>query len=169
MCIHIDICDSGLLQFNAFALQVVLLFPRQFWPKDADMFGRAAETTAERGDFFLFYSYADLAGECVPFKQTGGSSHATAHLRRCRQDTSAMSEDLTELPGRCLRVRLPQSRRHEFYSSPGGGSSTAAICCFTCLLGRRRPVAVLQVGRCWRRWCRATRRWNLRSRARRPL
>ncbi len=42
--------------------QVVLLFPRQFWPKDADMFGRVAETTAERGDFFLFYSYADLAG-----------------------------------------------------------------------------------------------------------
>ncbi len=42
--------------------QVVLLFPWQFWPKDADMFGRVAETTAERGDFFLFYSYADLAG-----------------------------------------------------------------------------------------------------------
>ena len=41
----------------------MLLFPRQFWPKDADMFGRIAETTAERGDFFLFYSYADLAGE----------------------------------------------------------------------------------------------------------
>lgn len=42
--------------------QVVLLFPRQFWSKDADMFGRVAETTADRGDFFLFYSYADLAG-----------------------------------------------------------------------------------------------------------
>jgi hypothetical protein len=45
------------------SVQVVLLFPRQFWPKDADMFGRIAETTAERGEFFLFYSYADLAGE----------------------------------------------------------------------------------------------------------
>lgn len=42
--------------------KVVMLFPRQFWPKDADMFGRVAETTKERGDFFLFYSYADLAG-----------------------------------------------------------------------------------------------------------
>ena len=48
---------------NMLWVQVVLLFPRQFWPKDADMFGRIAETTAERGDFFLFYSYADLAGE----------------------------------------------------------------------------------------------------------
>ena len=48
---------------NMIWMQVVLLFPRQFWPKDADMFGRIAETTAERGDFFLFYSYADLAGE----------------------------------------------------------------------------------------------------------
>ena len=42
--------------------QVVLLFPRQFWPKGADMFGRVAETVADRGEFFLFYSYADLAG-----------------------------------------------------------------------------------------------------------
>ena len=44
-------------------MQVVLLFPRQFWPTDADMFGRMAETTAERGDFNLFYPQADLAGE----------------------------------------------------------------------------------------------------------
>ncbi len=43
-------------------LQVVLLFPHQFWPKGTDMFGHIAETTEERGDFFLFYSYADLAG-----------------------------------------------------------------------------------------------------------
>ena len=39
-----------------------MLFPHQFWPKGTDMFGHIAETTEERGDFFLFYSYAELAG-----------------------------------------------------------------------------------------------------------
>ena len=42
--------------------QVVMLFSRPFWPVDADMFGRVAETTAERGEFFLFYSYTHVCG-----------------------------------------------------------------------------------------------------------
>lgn len=49
-------------QGSALTMQVVLLFPHQFWPKGTDMFGHIAETTEERGDFFLFYSYAELAG-----------------------------------------------------------------------------------------------------------
>ena len=57
----------------------MLLFPRQFWPKDADMFGRIAETTAERGDFFLFYSYADLAGEPAALPDPC-SIHLLAHF-----------------------------------------------------------------------------------------
>ena len=43
-------------------LQVVMLFPRPFWPVEADMFGRVAETTADRGEFFLFYSYTHVCG-----------------------------------------------------------------------------------------------------------
>lgn len=42
--------------------KVVLLFPNRFWSADRDMFGHVADSTKERGDFFLFYSYADLAG-----------------------------------------------------------------------------------------------------------
>ncbi|KAK9814743.1 hypothetical protein WJX72_010741 [[Myrmecia] bisecta] len=42
--------------------KVVLLFPYVFWQTTLDMFGRVAETTSERGEFFLFYSYAHIAG-----------------------------------------------------------------------------------------------------------
>jgi len=49
-------------------LQVVMLFPRPFWPVDADMFGRVGETTADRGEFFLFYSYTHVCG-CGSFQK----------------------------------------------------------------------------------------------------
>lgn len=42
------------------------------------MFGRIAETTAERGDFFLFYSYADLAGQLAALAAPS-FSHLLAH------------------------------------------------------------------------------------------
>ena len=42
--------------------QVILLFPHVFWGDNVDMFGRVAESTTERGEFFLFYSYAHISG-----------------------------------------------------------------------------------------------------------
>jgi lysine-specific histone demethylase 1 len=44
--------------------QVVLLFARPFWGKP-DMFGRIAPRAADRGEFFLFYSYAHISGGAV--------------------------------------------------------------------------------------------------------
>ncbi|BDA49228.1 Lysine-specific histone demethylase 1 homolog 1 [Coccomyxa sp. Obi] len=44
--------------------KVVMLFPHAFWRK-ADMFGRIAPTGQRRGEFFLFYSYANLSGGAV--------------------------------------------------------------------------------------------------------
>lgn len=41
-----------------------MLFPHAFWRK-ADMFGRIAPTGQRRGEFFLFYSYANLSGGAV--------------------------------------------------------------------------------------------------------
>eukprot|EP00884_Botryococcus_braunii_P000714 jgi/Botrbrau1/10643/Bobra.53_2s0002.1 len=41
--------------------KVVLLFPRAFWG-NCDMFGYVNSDPDRRGDFFLFYSYAHLAG-----------------------------------------------------------------------------------------------------------
>lgn len=43
-------------------LQVVLLFEEDFWGS-TDMFGRLAPSTAERGKFFLFYSYTGISGK----------------------------------------------------------------------------------------------------------
>ena len=41
--------------------QVVMLFERDFWG-GADMFGRLAPSTKDRGKFFLFYSYTGISG-----------------------------------------------------------------------------------------------------------
>ena len=38
-----------------------MLFPHAFWGKP-DMFGRIAGAAADRGEFFLFYSYAHISG-----------------------------------------------------------------------------------------------------------
>lgn len=45
--------------------QVVMLFERDFWG-GADMFGRLAPSTQERGKFFLFYSYSGISGTQRP-------------------------------------------------------------------------------------------------------
>ena len=42
-------------------LQIALLFPQNFWGS-SDMFGHVAPSTASRGEFFLFYSYAVFSG-----------------------------------------------------------------------------------------------------------
>ncbi len=38
-----------------------MLFEQDFWG-GADMFGRLAPSTQERGKFFLFYSYSGISG-----------------------------------------------------------------------------------------------------------
>ena len=38
-----------------------MLFERDFWG-GADMFGRLAPSTKDRGKFFLFYSYTGISG-----------------------------------------------------------------------------------------------------------
>lgn len=42
--------------------QVILLFPFAFWSEDIDMFGRVSDSAESRGEAFLFYSYATIAG-----------------------------------------------------------------------------------------------------------
>ena len=50
-------------------MQVVLLFPHCFWGEGVDMFGRVAESTAQRGKFFLIYSYAHISGSNLPHQR----------------------------------------------------------------------------------------------------
>ncbi len=61
--------------------QVVMLFPRPFWPVDADMFGRVADTTAERGEFFLFYSYTHVCGRALSTNQPLSQSTTLGQAR----------------------------------------------------------------------------------------
>ncbi|XP_078427563.1 lysine-specific histone demethylase 1 homolog 3-like [Wolffia australiana] len=42
--------------------KVAMLFPRVFWSLELDTFGHLAEDPSRRGEFFLFYSYAAVAG-----------------------------------------------------------------------------------------------------------
>ncbi|KAI4382716.1 hypothetical protein MLD38_008643 [Melastoma candidum] len=42
--------------------KVAMLFPYAFWGKDIDTFGHLTDEPSRRGEFFLFYSYATVAG-----------------------------------------------------------------------------------------------------------
>ncbi|KAK8936253.1 hypothetical protein KSP39_PZI013013 [Platanthera zijinensis] len=42
--------------------KVAMLFPYVFWSTDVDTFGHLSEDPNRRGEFFLFYSYATVAG-----------------------------------------------------------------------------------------------------------
>ncbi|KAL1532152.1 protein FLOWERING LOCUS D-like isoform X1 [Salvia divinorum] len=42
--------------------KVALLFPHAFWGTDLDTFGHLSDHPSRRGEFFLFYSYATVAG-----------------------------------------------------------------------------------------------------------
>lgn len=42
--------------------KVAMLFPHVFWSTELDTFGHLSEDPSRRGEFFLFYSYATVAG-----------------------------------------------------------------------------------------------------------
>lgn len=42
--------------------KVAMLFPYAFWGTDLDTFGHLTDNPSDRGEFFLFYSYATVAG-----------------------------------------------------------------------------------------------------------
>ena len=54
-------------------LQVVMLFAADFWG-GADMFGRLAPSTEERGKFFLFYSYTGISGKHIHSRPSTGNT-----------------------------------------------------------------------------------------------
>ena len=63
-----------------------MLFPHPFWPVDADMFGRVAETTVDRGEFFLFYSYAHVCGCGTAISSTPAPAPPFSAFATCRQE-----------------------------------------------------------------------------------
>ncbi|CAA2984309.1 FLOWERING LOCUS D [Olea europaea subsp. europaea] len=54
--------------------KVVMLFPEVFWGPDLDTFGHLTDDPSCRGEFFLFYSYATVAGGPVLIALVAGEA-----------------------------------------------------------------------------------------------
>lgn len=67
-------------------VQVVLLFPEPFWG-EKDMFGRVAELSEQRGEFYLFYSYAGISGGAVLAALVSGDAAKEFEEMSCEQAT----------------------------------------------------------------------------------
>ncbi|KAJ8425014.1 hypothetical protein Cgig2_030541 [Carnegiea gigantea] len=84
--------------------KVAMLFPHVFWGTDLDRFGHLSEDPVRRGEFFLFYSYATVAGGPLLLALVAGEA---AHMFETMPPTDAVmrvleilreSLNLKELP-----------------------------------------------------------------------
>ncbi|GKV34172.1 hypothetical protein SLEP1_g42579 [Rubroshorea leprosula] len=76
--------------------KVAMLFPHAFWGTDLDTFGHLTEDPARRGEFFLFYSYATVAGGPLLIALVAGEA---AHNFETMPPTDAVTQVLQILRG----------------------------------------------------------------------
>lgn len=76
--------------------KVAMLFPHVFWGTDLDTFGHLTGDPARRGEFFLFYSYATVAGGPVLIALVAGEA---AHNFETMPPTDAVTQVLQILRG----------------------------------------------------------------------
>ncbi|KAJ8434349.1 hypothetical protein Cgig2_019976 [Carnegiea gigantea] len=76
--------------------KVAMLFPHVFWGTDLDTFGHLSEDPARRGEFFLFYSYATVAGGPLLLALVAGEA---AHKFETMPPTDAVMRVLEILRG----------------------------------------------------------------------
>ncbi|XP_057979208.1 protein FLOWERING LOCUS D [Malania oleifera] len=76
--------------------KVAMLFPHVFWETDLDTFGHLSEDPNRRGEFFLFYSYATVAGGPLLIALVAGEA---AHKFETMSPTDAVTEVLQILKG----------------------------------------------------------------------
>ncbi|KAF6140303.1 hypothetical protein GIB67_000351 [Kingdonia uniflora] len=81
--------------------KVAMLFPHVFWGTDLDTFGHLCDDSSRRGEFFLFYSYATVAGGPLLIALVAGEA---AHKFESMPPTDAVSRVLQILKG----IYLPQ-------------------------------------------------------------
>lgn len=82
--------------------KVAMLFPHLFWGTDLDMFGHLSDDPSRRGEFFLFYSYATVAGGPVLMALVAGEA---AHSFESMPPTDAVTRVLQILRGICVLKR----------------------------------------------------------------
>ncbi|KAL8170518.1 hypothetical protein V2J09_022322 [Rumex salicifolius] len=76
--------------------KVAMLFPHVFWGTDLDTFGHLCENSSSRGEFFLFYSYATVAGGPLLIALVAGEA---AHKFESMPPTDAVAHVLQILRG----------------------------------------------------------------------
>ncbi|CAH9106427.1 unnamed protein product [Cuscuta epithymum] len=76
--------------------KVAMLFSHVFWGTDLDTFGHLAEDPSHRGEFFLFYSYAPVAGGPLLIALVAGEA---AHKFETMPPTDAVTRVLQILKG----------------------------------------------------------------------
>ncbi|EOY18785.1 Flavin containing amine oxidoreductase family protein [Theobroma cacao] len=76
--------------------KVGMLFPYVFWGTDLDTFGHLTEDPNRRGEFFLFYSYATVAGGPLLLALVAGEA---AHRFETMPPTDAVTQVLQILKG----------------------------------------------------------------------
>ncbi|MCD7455404.1 hypothetical protein HAX54_028053 [Datura stramonium] len=76
--------------------KVAMLFPYVFWGTDLDTFGHLTDDSSSRGEFFLFYSYATVAGGPLLLALVAGEA---AHKFETMPPTDAVTKVLQILKG----------------------------------------------------------------------
>lgn len=76
--------------------KVAMLFPHVFWETDLDTFGHLSDEPSRRGEFFLFYSYATVAGGPLLIALVAGEA---AHKFESMSPTDAVTRVLQILKG----------------------------------------------------------------------
>ncbi|XP_022641382.1 protein FLOWERING LOCUS D isoform X5 [Vigna radiata var. radiata] len=76
--------------------KVAMLFPHVFWEMDLDTFGHLSDDPSRRGEFFLFYSYATVAGGPLLIALVAGEA---AHKFESMPPTDAVTRVLQILKG----------------------------------------------------------------------
>ncbi|CAI9091157.1 OLC1v1026107C1 [Oldenlandia corymbosa var. corymbosa] len=76
--------------------KVAMLFPHVFWGTDLDTFGHLTDDNSSRGEFFLFYSYATVAGGALLIALVAGEA---AHKFETMPPTDAVTHVLQILKG----------------------------------------------------------------------
>lgn len=78
--------------------KVAMLFPHVFWNTDLDTFGHLSDEPTRRGEFFLFYNYATVAGGPLLIALVAGEA---AHAFETMSPTDAVVLVLQILKGLC--------------------------------------------------------------------
>lgn len=81
--------------------KVAMLFPRVFWEMDLDTFGHLSDDPSRRGEFFLFYNYATVAGGPLLIALVAGEA---AHKFESMPPTDAVTRVIEILKGNSLML-----------------------------------------------------------------